>query len=339
MSLNAVSIPLDQGIFVWYKDSQIIGIIVSFVDDLLWGGIEMFVSVINSLKKKFDIGSETTSDLAYIGINLRQRNDHSITISQDAYIQNLQTIQLQQIDTSDKLRQLTDHERTLLRKALGQLNWLANISRPEISFTVSEISSRVNSSSVSDLLSVNKAIKFVQTTQGHLTIPNLNLNAISIHVYADASFNNLAEGHSQGGQIVLLTDNSGSCSPISWASNKIKRVVKSTLAAESMSFVEGADSAYFVRQLLSQILKSQPDSYPIKGFTDSKSLFETIGTSHQIADKRLRVEISAIRQMVDNDEIKIEWVTKDQQLSDILTKKGAYPNLLMRVLQKASLTY
>ena len=211
------------------------------------------------------------------------------------------------------------------------------MTRPEISFTVSELSSRVNSATISDLLYVNKAIKFVQTTESYITIPKLDLSSTSILVYTDASFNNLTDGHSQGGQIIVLLDRNGSCSPISWSSNKIKRVLKSTLAAETMSFTEGTDSAYFTRKLVIEILKPTCNDYPVKCLTDSKSLFETVGTSHQISDKRLRVEVSAIRQMVENNEITVDWVPKQHQLSDVLTKKGACPLSLMKTLQGASI--
>ena len=73
--------------------------------------------------------------------------------------------------------------------------------------------------------------------------------------------------------------------------------------------------------------------------TDSQSLYETIGTSHQIADKRLRVEVSAIREMVEKQEIIAQWVNKNDQLSDVLTEKGASPNLLMSTLQRGSLLH
>ena len=41
--------------------------------------------------------------------------------------------------------------------------------------------------------------------------------------------------------------------------------------------------------------------------------------------------------MVDREEISVMWVNKDQELSDVLTKKGASPNPLMSVLQQGSL--
>ena len=79
--------------------------------------------------------------------------------------------------------------------------------------------------------------------------------------------------------------------------------------------------------------------YSIICLTDSQSLYETIGTSHQVSDKRLRVEVSAIREMVERAEIVAQWVNKNDQLSDVLTKKGASPNLLMSSLQKGSLLH
>ena len=74
---------------------------------------------------------------------------------------------------------------------------------------------------------------------------------------------------------------------------------------------------------------SAPSSIPIICLTDNQSLFETVGTSNQILDRRLRVEVSAIREMIDHDEISIEWVCKEKQLSDVLTKKGASPMQLI----------
>ena len=165
LSLGAVPVQLDQGIFVWYHNKDLLGIIVSFIDDLLWRGAQKFLKTIESLLERFDIRPENATHLAYICINLSQRNDFSININQNEYKANLHQIALDNIDISDKHRTLTVPEKTCLRKALGQLNWLAGITQPEISFTVSELSSRVNSATISDLLSVNKAIKFVQTNE------------------------------------------------------------------------------------------------------------------------------------------------------------------------------
>ena len=337
INLGATPIKLDQGIFCWYDNSNLVGVMVCFVDDILYGGNSSFSDVISSLKDKFKVGSEHANKFEYIGINIKQFNN-SIVISQNDYVNNLEPISLTSVNTSNPNRPLVDIELTILRGALGQLNWLSCITRPEISFIVSEISSRISSATVSDILSVNKTIKFVKSSPGFITMPKLDLSSLRITAYSDSSFNNLPKGNSQGAHVVFLADDNNQSCPVSWSSNKVKRVVRSTLAAETLAFTEAADTAFFIRKLIMEILMIKSETeVAIVCLTDSQSLFETIGTSHQTSDRRLRVEVSAIREMVDREEISVMWVKKDQQLSDVLTKKGASPNPLMSVLQQGSL--
>ena len=68
-------------------------------------------------------------------------------------------------------------------------------------------------------------------------------------MFADASYNNLPNGSSQGGHIVFLSDKSNSSCAVSWNSRRIKRVARSTLAAESLAFSEGCDKAYLILEL------------------------------------------------------------------------------------------
>ena len=59
-----------------------------------------------------------------------------------------------------------------------------------------------------------------------------------------------------------------------------------------------------------------------------------IKTTKSTPDRRLCVEISALR---DKNEINIHWISKQHQLSDILTKKGASVHNLVKVLQKGKI--
>ena len=55
-------------------------------------------------------------------------------------------------------------------------------------------------------------------------------------VFSDASLCNINNGTgSTGAHIVWLVDNDGKCCPLSWLAGKIKRVVRSKIAAESLS--------------------------------------------------------------------------------------------------------
>ena len=60
--------------------------------------------------------------------------------------------------------------------------------------------------------------------------------------------------------------------------------------------------AYFISQLGEESkLLSIPTT--INTYTDNKSLHESANTTSQLADKRVRVEMSAIREMKDKGEI------------------------------------
>ena len=77
-------------------------------------------------------------------------------------------------------RKLTENEKSLLRSAIGQLNCLANISRLEISFQVSYISSKIVDTTISAIKETNKIIKFVKENKNHITFPSLHLESTKI---------------------------------------------------------------------------------------------------------------------------------------------------------------
>ena len=49
-------------------------------------------------------------------------------------------------------------------------------------------------------------------------------------------------------------DKTGHCCPITWNAHKIKRVLRSTLAAEMLSLQEGLDASVYYTQMLEDIL-------------------------------------------------------------------------------------
>ena len=335
INLGGKPIQLDQGIFIWVHESNLIGVIVSFVDDVIWAGNQIFLKIIEKLKIIFKTSSEHIQNFKYIGMELNQNDDSTIMISQNDFIEDLELITLEESRKQCPKEELVNEkERSDIRRMIGKLNWLACMSRPEISFTVSDISSRITTATLSDIKLINKTIKFIKSNKNSIMIPKLDLNNLTIKVYTDASFNNLDGGYSQGGEVIFLTDPSGKSSVICWSSNRIRRVVRSTLAAETLAFADGAESALYLAKMILEFL---PNPAGITCYTDSRSLFETSGSTKSINDKRLRVEVSAIREMIQKNEITIEWIDGKHQISDVLTKKGASPFSLMNVLKSGNI--
>ena len=127
-----------------------------------------------------------------------------------------------------------------------------------------------------------------------------------------------------------MNDEDLKCVPIAWASRKSKRVARSTLTAETLGAVDGVDSAHMIKKSIEEML--QLHLPPINLYVDNKSLFDAIKTSNVLADKRLMVDISALRQMADKKEITVHWIKSELQLADALTKAGASKHKLMDVV-------
>ena len=173
-----------------------IDIVSIFVDDLLWAGNSEFAQIILKLKIVFQVGSENHKSFTYVGTNLKQDDDFSITVDQHACNESIQPIPVTREQISNSHRNATDKERSSIRSAVSQLNWLANISRPEISFQVSNISTRITKATVQDIRETNKIIKFAKSNRSYITFSSLHLPSDKVIMYSDASFNNLCNGAS-----------------------------------------------------------------------------------------------------------------------------------------------
>ena len=123
----------------------------------------------------------------------------------------------------------TEKEITSLRGALKKMNWVAWMSRPDNSYHICEISTRIKNATVADIFTINKIIKFIKSNPSYITIPVMNLEYPQLLLYSYTCFNNLPGGGSQGGYIVSLCDKFSNSAPIAWNSARLKRVTRSTL--------------------------------------------------------------------------------------------------------------
>ena len=158
------------------------------------------------------------------------------------------------------------------RSLVGQLNWLSGISRPYISFYVYHISRKISKMKVRAVTLLNKIITHIKSEENRICFPNLDLNTVKLIVYTDACFNNLPDGGRPGGYIIFITDHQNRCSPLVWNSSKIKRVVRPTLAAETLALNEGCETAIYISKILEEILVFE--RIPIIVITDNKPLYK-----------------------------------------------------------------
>ena len=151
------------------------------------------------------------------------------------------------------------------------------MSRLEISYRVCKISTKVKNATITDIFIINKVFKFITLTPSSITNPVMNLESLHLLLYFDANFKNLPDAGSQGGHIVFLYNKFSNSAPIASNSTRLKCVTRSTLAEETLALTDGCDTAFFIANLITDILQIQAMS--VTAFNDNQSVHDTIKTS------------------------------------------------------------
>jgi len=123
---------------------------------------------------------------------------------------------------------------------------------------------------------------------------------------------------------------------LNWSANKVKRVVHSAFAAETLGCTDALSDAVYCRQLVSEILYNKPDSRVIEifGFVDNMQLFDQISSTKQCSDKRIRLDVAEIQETVTKEVSTISWTATADMLADCLTKRGADFSELAKVVEE-----
>ena len=126
-----------------------------------------------------------------------------------------------------------------------------------------------------------------------------------------------------------------------WQSKKLRRIAKSAMAAETLVQVEAAESCYWLANLLNEILYLNPTKETLAKIeckTDNHQLYDAVHSIRPVQDKRLRIEIELLRQMLIRKELhNIDWIDKTYQLADSLTKFGSSSEKLLNTFKTKQL--
>ena len=139
---------------------------VCFIDDILLGGDTKFPETVSKLRQNFQIGAELTQTFDITGIHLEENNDLSITIHQPEYIDSINEIHLSATFRRGN-KQFTHKKKILFRKALGKINWVAGMARPEINYHIGKIGAKVKNGTPAD-------VHTIKNMPLHITVPVLD---------------------------------------------------------------------------------------------------------------------------------------------------------------------
>ena len=149
---------------------------------------------------------------------------------------------------------LCETETEQLRSKIGQILWVAKQTRPDVMFDACILASILKNATVQSIHDANKVIRKLKADKVTLKFHRLgNNDALNLTVFSDASLGNLSDGGTQGGTLVTLMGENRMFSPLCWQSKRIRRVVRSTLAGETLAMSDGIDNAIFFATIFSEL--------------------------------------------------------------------------------------
>jgi hypothetical protein len=243
------------------------------------------------------------------------------------------TIYLKQKKQADKL-EILDAKSTNLKQEYMQQRargaYLASLCQPEAAFDLS-IAAQHQEPVEEDVKALNKRLKWQMDNKdrGIRSIP-INLEKAVLYVFADGSFANNKDLSSQLGYVIILANESTKPEEsftirgnlIDYRSVKCKRVTRSVLASEIYGMVSGVDMAYALGSTIKMITQQLDlPTIPIVVCTDSYSLYECLVKLGTTKEKRLMIDVMAIRQSYEQRELQeIRWINGADNPADAMTK-------------------
>ena len=330
---------MDPALFFLMKDGTLQGIIASHVDDFLHCGTQYFENnVMTKLRQHFEAGKVEGGHFKYVGFDVIQSMT-GITLDHGAYTANIENYQISPNRAMNKNKALDKTEQTIFRKLVGRINWAVQGSRLDMAFELLDLSTKLKQAKVGDLSRAIKVVSKIKEGASKVFIPAMSdKTKWNLLVYTDAAHANLNGVGSVGAHLVFLTNMSDACT-ISWSSTNVKRVVRSTIAAEALSLQEGLEDAIHLKTLITELLPKQGNSLPIVAIVDNKSVIQALNSTKMVDDKRLRLDIASIKESMKNNEVaEIKWAPGGEQLANCLTKRGAASFQLMSIIQNGKLS-
>ncbi|CAE7352234.1 RE2 [Symbiodinium sp. CCMP2456] len=295
---------IEAALFYLVEGGRLIGVMISHVDDLYCTGEgERYETTLNELEKELHLKIKR-SEFRFCGKNVKQTNG-AIELDQYDAIEGVDYMLFSPARRKEVNAPLTEEEKSQFRGLIGQMGWITRQSRPDLMVNVSLASQTMGSPKVKDVINLNKAVKMLKETSDakwRFVPSDMTLENARVFCFADSSFANTESLKSQCGYLVGLTteamdsENDAPILILETYSGSIKRVCRSTLAAEANGLLAGVEAAEYLQMLMEEIMYPEERLVDISRefakekvlcYTDAKSLEAALNKdAGQSQDKR-----------------------------------------------------
>lgn len=212
------------------------------------------------------------------------------------------------------------------RNLIGSLAFLANRTRPDISYALNIFSQFQENPGKAHWEGLLKVLGYVKYTQ------NFKLNLSEIHdlkltAYSDADFANNRDDRTSMGGLILFLDKS----PIIWRSFKQKSICLSNMESEFVALTESAKELIWYQRVLLECQKAkifkECDNIPLLLADNQASIDFVKSPLENHRTKHIDVKLFFVRDFVYKKFFKIQYVPSKLNLADTFTKPQTKHNL------------
>lgn len=243
-----------------------------------------------------------------------------------------------------------DMEQYPYREAVGSLLWIANGTRPNVSYAVSQVAKYMANSGLPHWIAVKRILRYLKGTQelkltyngnkirsiigfsrgvlpltivptnssGSSNVSSQSSEPIKVEddIYCDADYAaDVDSRRSVTGYLFMLAG-----APITWQSRQQTSVALSTMESEYMAACAATQEAIWLRSLLKD-LNLLDQSKPMIIREDNQACIAfSLNPGTYKKSKHIDVKFHFVRERVASKEVVLEYIDTKDQLADILTK-------------------
>lgn len=275
-------VPGDASLYVRKNEpDETIGTTRMYIDGSLNSGTPEFEKLSGKTLTRFESKPRVYDKSDFFGAPIDTTKDAVLSLTQTCYFINLQ---------------LLSNSATFAnyRRARALFSWILH-SRSDVAVTAN-LAAQVPEKTFgpSNIKVLNDSVKYAKReTSIALQYAPPDKSSVNLRVYTDASFVTNDGLASQLGIVLLLCDFGDNAHIIDYRSNKTRKVVRSTMGGEVAAFMEGFNHPFSFARDLQAVLGRIVLVYM---YTDPKQLFDASTRGNQTTERRLMVEIMAVRQ-------------------------------------------
>ena len=203
------------------------------------------------LRSRYRFRSWESDDFIQTGVRI-STTPRGFELDQSDYGDVIQPVEIHPARRGAPLAPVTDREKSSMRGVLGCGQWIGTQCCPWILSRISHLQGKVSTATVQDILGLNRVVRDIKATCDVSLLIRKHVEPIFL-CWHDSSWATRQDGHSQGGFFIgaaydeMLADQRCPVSIMSWDSEHLERVARSSGSAETQVMSEGVEEFEYIK--------------------------------------------------------------------------------------------